>query len=226
MHLPSSTSTPETADTASNSTVICQDCGSQDSWVIHSARLRGVLRFFCTHCLLRNHPMSFCPTCFAFYYSSPPHQSRRVSCSKCGSHTHIHCAGGDDESSSPPYLCPYLCPPCLNPSSFSFFRPIVDANGVRFLDKSLSEAFLCAAKISAFSMSRAVFVANLEAELKGRECAVAKKREREALEDVVKLYEKARLAIQKLREGSVEISGDYQKPKQMIERSGQDIQEK
>ena len=75
---------------------------------------------------------------------------------------------------------------------------------------------MCAAKISAFSMSRAVFVANLEAELKGRECAVAKKREREALEDVVKLYEKARLAIQKLREGSVEISGDYQKPKQSV----------
>ncbi|RID52199.1 hypothetical protein BRARA_H02816 [Brassica rapa] len=226
MNLPSSTS--EAADSAATPAETCEQCGSQDSWVIHSARHRGVLRFFCTHCLLRNHPTSFCPTCFAFYDSSPPHHSCRVSCSKCGSHTHLHCAGGDEESSSPPCLCPYLCPPCLNPSSFSFFRPIINADGVRCMDKPLSEAFLCAAKISAFSMSRAVSVANMEVEWKGRECAVSKKRLREAVEDVVKLNEKVRLAIAQVEEES----GDQdQKPKQsvaskVIESSGQVIQEK
>ncbi|XP_033133455.1 uncharacterized protein LOC103836329 [Brassica rapa] len=216
MNLPSST--PETADSAATPAEICEQCGSQDSWVIHSARHRGVLRFFCTHCLLRNHPTSFCPTCFAFYDSSPPHHSCRVSCSKCGSHTHLHCAGGDEESSSPPYLCP----PCLNPSSFSFFRPIINADGARCMDKPLSEAFLCAAKISAFSMSRAVVVANSEAEWKGRECAVAKKRLREAVEDVLELNEKVRLAIAKVKEES----GDQDQKPKVIESSGQVIQEK
>ena len=65
-------------------------------------------------------------------------------------------------------------------------------------------------------MNRAVCAFKMEAERKGKEGAVAKKRAREALEYFVKLYEKARLAIQKLREGSVEISGDYQKPKQSV----------
>uniref|UniRef100_M4FES3 Uncharacterized protein n=1 Tax=Brassica campestris TaxID=3711 RepID=M4FES3_BRACM len=69
MNLPSSTatSTSESPDTAAGaiSPETCGGCKRQDSWVIHSARLRGILRFYCTHCLLRNHPASFCPTCFA-----------------------------------------------------------------------------------------------------------------------------------------------------------------
>lgn len=81
------------------------------------------------------------------------------------------------------------------------------------MDKPLSEAFLCAAKISALSMKRAVFVANLEAELKGRECVAAKKRAREALEDVLKIDEKERAATPKVNEAS----GDQeQKPKQSL----------
>ncbi|CAH8384018.1 unnamed protein product [Eruca vesicaria subsp. sativa] len=185
MNLPSSTS--NSANTTSNPPEICENCRSQDSWIIHPARYRSIFTFFCTHCLLRKHPASFCPTCFSFYDSSPPHHSRRVSCSDCGSHTHIHCAGG--EAVSPPYRCP----PCRDPDSFSFFRPIIDANGVRCVDKSLSEVFLCAAKISAASMSKAVNFAKCEAERRGREAAVAKMRAREALVDVLKLDEKAKL---------------------------------
>ncbi|KAH0916640.1 hypothetical protein HID58_031086 [Brassica napus] len=202
MNLPSSTpATSETADSASYSTETCDYCGSQDSWVIHPARLRGVLRFFCTHCLLRSHPMSFCPTCLAFYDSSPPpHQSRRVSCSDCGSYTHIQCADGDDDA----VYTHYLCPPCRDPISFSFFRPFVDTDGVPCLDKSLSEAFLCACKIAAFSMNRAVCAFKMEAERKGKEGAVEKKRACETLEYFVKLYEKARSDVDKLREASFE----------------------
>lgn len=176
MNLPSSTD-----DSASYSTEICDYCSSQDSWVIHPARLR----FFCTHCLLRSHP-SFCPTCLAFYDSSPPHQSSRVPCSDCGSYTHIQCAGDDAVSTH------YLCPPCQDPIYFSFFSPTVDTDGVRCLDESLSEAFLCACKIAVFSMSKAVYFAKMEAQRKGKESAVGKniardvgeKRAREALEYV------------------------------------------
>ncbi|KAF8110094.1 hypothetical protein N665_0088s0105 [Sinapis alba] len=214
MNLPSSTatSTSESTHTAAISSETCDTCGSQDSWVIHSARLRGILRFFCTHCLLRNHPASFCPTCFAFYDSSPPHQSRRVSCSDCSSVTHIQCAG---DAKSPPYRCP----PCRDPDSFSFFRPIVGPDGARCMDKSLSDAFLCAAKIAAFSMNKAVTFYKSEAERKGKDAAVAKKRAREALEDVLKLDEKAKLAVSK--PSSVEVSGNRdQKPKQSPASNG------
>ncbi|KAL0694571.1 hypothetical protein Bca4012_061752 [Brassica carinata] len=215
MNLPSSTATSTSESTAphpsATSSKICNGCHSQDSWVIHSARLRGILRFYCTHCLLRNHPASFCPTCFAFYDSSPPHQSRRVSCSDCNSSTHIHCAG---DAKSPPYRCP----PCRAPDSFSFFRPIVDENGARCMDKSLSDAFLCAAKIAASSMNKAVTFYRGEAERKGRDAAVAKKRAREALEDVLKLDEKAKLVVSK---PSVEVSGNRdQKPKQSPASNG------
>ncbi|KAJ0250662.1 hypothetical protein HA466_0139680 [Hirschfeldia incana] len=189
MNLPSSTS----ADTAANTPEICDGCGSRDSWVIHPARYRSTLCFFCTHCLLRKHPTSFCPSCFAFYDSSPPHHFRRVSCSDCGSYTHIHCAGAGDDANSPPYRCP----PCRDPDSFSFFRPIIDAaNGVRCMDKSLSGAFLCAAKIAASSMNKAVYIAKCDAERKGKEAAVARKRAREALDDVIKLDKKAKSDVE------------------------------
>lgn len=62
-------------------------------------------------------------------------------------------------------------------------------------------------------MKRAVVVAKLEAELKGRECVAAKKRAREALEDVLKIDEKERAATPKVNEAS----GDQeQKPKQSL----------
>ncbi|XP_010475787.1 PREDICTED: uncharacterized protein LOC104755145 [Camelina sativa] len=214
MNLPSSTPTTATATSTSpssdasetNLTERCDDCGSRDSWVIHTVRLRGTLRYFCTHCLLRNHPSSFCPICFAFYDSSPPHTSRRVACSnsKCHSLTHIHCAGEAKPASS------YLCPPCRNPNSFSFFRLIVDENGSRSIDKSLSEAFLCAAKIAASSMNKAVIAAKCDADRRGKEAALARKRAREALEHVVTLdaKEKARSVVPKLKEASID-----QKPK-------------
>ncbi|KAG2255140.1 hypothetical protein Bca52824_074434 [Brassica carinata] len=124
MNLPSSTSVTSASDSDTspeNSPDTCEGCGSRDSWVTHSARFRCIIRFYCTHCLLRKHPTSFCPSCLAFYDSSPPHHSHRVSCSDCGSYTHIHCAGDDANST------PYRCPPCRNPDSFSFFRPIIDA---------------------------------------------------------------------------------------------------
>ncbi|ESQ35919.1 hypothetical protein EUTSA_v10008580mg [Eutrema salsugineum] len=207
MNLPSSTAAPTSVTSTSaadDSGEICEECGS-GAWVIHPARVRTVLRFLCTHCLLRKHPQSFCPSCFAFYDSSPPHPSRRVTCYNCLSNTHIVCAGEVNSST-------FLCPPCRDPDSFSFFRPIIGTNGSRSIDKSLSEVFLCAAKISASSMNKAVSATRCEAERKGKEAALARKRAREALEDVVKLddKEKAKSVIPKLKETSVDRD---QKPK-------------
>ncbi|KAL1225495.1 hypothetical protein V5N11_003414 [Cardamine amara subsp. amara] len=219
MNLPSSTAKPTTATStsassdaaAANSTGECEGCETKDVWVLHTVRLRATLRVFCTHCLLRHHPMSFCPSCFAFYDSSPPHVSRRVSCSKCLSLTHTHCLA----DANPPS---YLCPPCRDPDKFSFFRPIIGPDGARSVDKSLSEAFYCAAKIAASSMNKAVSFTKSEAERRSKEAALAKKRAREALEHVVMLdaKEKARLVIPKLKEASVELSANRvidQKPK-------------
>lgn len=76
--------------------------------------------------------------------------------------------------------------------------------------------------IAAFSMNRAVCAFKMEAERKGKEGAVAKKRAREALEYYVKLYEKARSDVDKLREASFELSGgdQEQKPKQSLASNG------
>ncbi|CAN8294634.1 unnamed protein product [Cochlearia groenlandica] len=210
----SATSTSSSSDTAAeNSTERCEGCRSHDAFVIHTVRRHATLQRLCTHCLLRNHPASFCPTCFTFYDSSPPHPSRRVSCSNCLSLTHTHCAS-DEESSS------YRCPPCRNPSSFSFFRPIIGSNGGRFVDKSLSEAFLCAARIAASSMNKAVSAAKCVAELRGKEAATVRKRLREALEEAIMLddKDKTRCVVPKLRESSVEFLD--QKPKLYQESYG------
>ncbi|CAN8305750.1 unnamed protein product [Cochlearia groenlandica] len=223
MNLPSSTATPSSSTSPSSSTADrCDDCGIKDSWIIHTARLYGNLRHFCTHCLLRNHPTSFCPSCFAFYDSSPPHPSRRISCSACPSSTHINCAAADSKSAS------YLCPPCRNPNSFSFFKPIIGVDGVRSVDKSLSEAFYCAAKIASSSMNKAVAAAKCDAQRRGTEAALARKRAREALEHVVFLEakEKAKLVVPKVKEASLEVSAKAeQKPKVSNVTNGSNVKE-
>ena len=63
-------------------------------------------------------------------------------------------------------------------------------------------------------MSKAVTFFRSEAERKGKDAAVAKKRAREALEDVLKLDEKAKLAVSKPSENR------DQKPKQSPASNG------
>ncbi|XVF31528.1 hypothetical protein REPUB_Repub16aG0153400 [Reevesia pubescens] len=150
----------------------CSNCGAHAPHFLHQVRLLGILRRLCTSCVLRLHPSSFCPACFDFYAASPPHPSKRVSCSNCSSFTHSHCAGDT-------LLSSYLCPPCQD-SSFSFF-PLRDNK----MDKKLALALLCAAKIASSSMGKAVTVAWAEADRKVREAALARKRAREALEHLL-----------------------------------------
>ncbi|KAK8520249.1 hypothetical protein V6N13_031289 [Hibiscus sabdariffa] len=155
----------------------CSNCSAHAPSFLHQVRHLGILRRLCTACVLRLHPSSFCPVCFVFYAGSPPHPAKRVACSNCCSITHSHCAGDT-------LLTSYLCPPCKN-SSFSFF-PLRDNK----IDKKLALPLLCASKIASSSMGNAVTVAWAEADRRVREAAIARKRAREALEQLVVLTRK------------------------------------
>lgn len=75
-------------------------------------------------------------------------------------------------------------------------------------------------------MNKAVIAARCDADRRGREAALARKRAREALEHVVMLdaKEKARSVIPKLKEGSVERIID-QKPKLSPASNGGTVKE-
>ncbi|XWS64406.1 hypothetical protein CRYUN_Cryun05aG0001800 [Craigia yunnanensis] len=171
----------------------CGNCGAHVARFLHQVRLLGIFRRLCTSCILRLHPSSFCPTCFTFYAGSPPHPSKRVACSNCSSFTHSHCAGDT-------LLSSYLCPPCKD-SSFSFL-PLRDNK----IDKKLALALLCAAKIAASSMGKAVAVAWAEADRKVREAALARKRAREALEHLLLVTSKDNTKKENEKNVSAELS--------------------
>ncbi|KAH7571268.1 hypothetical protein JRO89_XS04G0011300 [Xanthoceras sorbifolium] len=169
----------------------CGNCGAHLRGLLHNVRLRGIQRRLCTSCVLRLHPSAFCPLCFAYYDSNPPHPSKRFACSKCASFTHSHCVP------SPPPPPPYLCPPCScpSPASFTFFRNDAAADGCsvgggRRVDGKSAAVLLCAARIASASMTKAVAVARIEAEKKAKDAASARKRAREALERVALLITK------------------------------------
>ncbi|EEF50029.1 uncharacterized protein LOC8274959 [Ricinus communis] len=167
---------PITPNKSNTSTIGgCGNCSSKETFLLHHVRVRGVHRRLCTSCVLRAHPSSFCPCCFTFYDTSPPPPSKRISCSNCTSFTHSHCA-----TSSPPF--PFLCPPCAD-ANFNFFN--FENINKKTIDKDMATVLLCAAKIAANSMAKAVNVARTEAERRVREAAVCRKRAREALEHVL-----------------------------------------
>ncbi|KDO43435.1 hypothetical protein CISIN_1g025319mg [Citrus sinensis] len=155
----------------------CGNCGAHVATFLFNVRLRGIHRRLCTKCVLKLHPSSFCPVCFAFYDSNPPHPSKRQACSQCSSFTHSHCA------TSPP--SPYLCRLC-SPSSYSSITLMNDmpSSSPKRIDDKSAAMVLCAAKIASSSMAKAVTVARNEAEKKVRDAALARKKAREALERV------------------------------------------
>ncbi|XP_021281546.1 uncharacterized protein LOC110414605 [Herrania umbratica] len=173
------TTTKLTCQTLGNPSKECSNCGVHVPYFLHQVRLLGIQRRLCTSCVLRLHPSSFCPACFAFYGGTLPHPSKRIACSNCSSFTHSHCAGDN-------LLSSYLCPPCKD-SSFSFF-PLKDNK----IDKKLALALLCAAKIASSSMGKALTVAWTEADRKVREAALARKRAREALEHLLHITREER----------------------------------
>ncbi|GLT88458.1 hypothetical protein SLE2022_064840 [Rubroshorea leprosula] len=163
--------TPAKAGNRKAPTGQCSNCCVSTLHFLHHVCHRGIQRLLCTSCVLRFHPTSFCPSCFTFYDAVLPHPSKRISCSKCASFTHTHCA-----ATSP--LSPYICPPCKN-SSFSFFHQSDR------IDKRQAIVLLCASRIAMSSMTKSTASARKEAERKVREAAVARMRAREALEHLV-----------------------------------------
>ncbi|KAM6597697.1 hypothetical protein CsatA_008221 [Cannabis sativa] len=207
-------------------TAECGNCGSPNRWVLHHVRIRGIHRRLCTTCVLRLHPSLFCPGCFQFYDSNNvPPPSKRLTCSKCSSFTHTHCAQTPPPSRPPPTsssasvmasssgsASSYLCPACASPN-FNFFD--VDSEPNRAIDKKLALVLLCAAKISAASMTKAVIVARAEAERRVREAALARKRAKEALDNLATLFSsRGEKAMRKdvVGDGSAVVSGSRKNP--------------
>ncbi|XP_062081735.1 uncharacterized protein LOC133788318 [Humulus lupulus] len=200
-------------------TAECGNCGSPNRWVLHHVRIRGIHRRLCTTCVLRLHPSLFCPGCFQFYDSNNvPPPSKRLTCSKCSSFTHSHCAQPptapptSSASASSSSSASYLCPACASPN-FNFFD--IDSEPNRAIDKRLALVLLCAAKISAASMTKAVIVARAEAERRVREAALARKRAKEALDNLAILFHsRGDKAMRKdvVGEGSAEVSGSRKTP--------------
>ncbi|XP_051147156.1 uncharacterized protein LOC127262494 [Andrographis paniculata] len=165
----------------------CGNCDVVDRLLIHHVRHRGTFRRLCTSCVLREHPQSFCPTCFQVYPPTPSVEDA-VTCGKCYSLSHSRCVS----TATGPIPNPYICPLCVSPNS-PIFKPITAKEdpslpeGFRQLDRESVTILLAAAKIAYASMSRAAVVAKEEADRRAKEAALARKRAKEALEHVAYL---------------------------------------
>ncbi|KAL3515866.1 hypothetical protein ACH5RR_022768 [Cinchona calisaya] len=194
-------SSPSAAAAAAAPTT-CGNCGVEERRLLHHVRHRGVFRRLCTTCVLRLHPQSFCPTCFAVYHPSPPPSGPNdaVTCIKCYSSSHSRCVGPNSPN-------PYICPNCVNPNSPIFALKKAKDLGIesseavsgnnagdcRVIDKKAAKILLAAARIAAVSMSKAAVAARAEAERRAKEAAFTRKRAREALEHVAYLVAKEKL---------------------------------
>ncbi|CAK9185984.1 unnamed protein product [Ilex paraguariensis] len=201
-----------TTTTATPLATVCGHCGVQERRLLHHVRHRGIFRRFCTTCVLRLHPQSFCPTCFNVYHPTPPLTSQNdavVACFKCYSSSHSQCVG-----STP--LKPYVCPLCINPNVPIFtLKMAEDGNGnsssginenCRVIDKLGAKVLLAASKIAAGSMSKAAVTARAEAERRAKEAAFTRKRAGEALKHVAFLVSKEKLKRKELL-AAAEVSG-------------------
>ncbi|GAB4835598.1 hypothetical protein Ancab_000506 [Ancistrocladus abbreviatus] len=196
---------------STSATTICNHCNSDDRWLLHNVRLRGLYRKLCTSCVLKLHPSSFCPTCFALHEpSSHPtpslhnsNNNRTLVCFKCSSLSHATCVPPNAPKS------PYLCPPCSNPNFkfFDFKKPNSSKTHKegenlkndlhQSMDQKSAKVLFAAAKIAANSMSKAAASAKGEAERRVREAALARKRAKEALEHVALIAAREREKVKR-----------------------------
>eukprot|EP00268_Persea_americana_P013156 TRINITY_DN15737_c0_g1_i1.p1 TRINITY_DN15737_c0_g1~~TRINITY_DN15737_c0_g1_i1.p1 ORF type:complete len:338 (-),score=73.47 TRINITY_DN15737_c0_g1_i1:505-1518(-) len=162
------------------SSVECTGCRQDHRpHLLHNLRHRGSFHRICTSCVLKSHPGSFCPCCLDLFDGPPP--SDLIKCSKCPATAHPACVR--PETAASPAPAAYVCPSCSNPS-FSFFDASRRSESKRVIDLKSAKALLAAARIAAASMNRAANLARLEAEKKVKEAAFARKRARDALENV------------------------------------------
>ncbi|PKA65674.1 hypothetical protein AXF42_Ash013088 [Apostasia shenzhenica] len=159
-------------------------CDAVEPWPVHQVRHRNnVFLRLCTSCVLKNHPGSFCCSCFEVldHAERPP----LVHCSKCPSVAHLSCL--PDPTLAPLFLCPACDSP--SPTSFSYF-PYSKKSADRIIGLRASKILLAAARLSATSMTRAAALARADAEKKVKEAALAKKRARDMLDMALSISEK------------------------------------
>ncbi|KAK2976332.1 hypothetical protein RJ640_008786 [Escallonia rubra] len=184
----------------------CVNCGAEERRLpLHHVRHRGVFRRLCTSCVLRLHPQSFCPTCFAVYDRPPPPSHDFATCLRCYSSSHSLCVG----PSSSHHPDRYTCPLCLNPTAPIFSVKHGEdgggSEGYKEIDKKGAKVLLAAAKIAAVSMNKAAVATRAEAEKRAKEAASTRKRAKELLEHVASLVAKDKLKRKELL--SPEVSG-------------------
>ncbi|XP_027368721.1 uncharacterized protein LOC113874705 [Abrus precatorius] len=158
----------------------CVLCGASQtlSVIIHNVRYRSKTHSYCTNCVLRQHPGTFCPICFELFDDSL-RPNLRLMCVRCPSIAHRSCAlpSTDDSAAAAPA---FLCPTCVDPN-ITFFKPPDRETGA--CDVESGKVLVAAAQIAALSMSRAAAAARFEAERRAREAVVAKRRAKEAVEN-------------------------------------------
>ncbi|KAF8401221.1 hypothetical protein HHK36_012150 [Tetracentron sinense] len=117
----------------------CDGCSSEERWVLHRVRHRGIYRRLCTSCVLNIFPGSFCPICYELHLHM-----------KCPSISHL----ASDVAAH------YLCPPCVSPSFLFFDVGTSNNNKIKGEDGAINhksaKLLLAAAGIATLSMNKAV----------------------------------------------------------------------
>ncbi|CAL0330242.1 unnamed protein product [Lupinus luteus] len=169
----------------------CTSCATTQrlSLIIHNVRYLAHNRHFCTNCLLKNHHGLFCPICFQVYTDSPPpHQ--RLMCLRCPSIAHRSCALPFSTTTANAGSVPvFLCPACAD-HKFSYFNISAADRISRTVDDKSFKVLAAASRIAAVSMSKGAAAARFEAERRAVEAAVARKRAKEALEELASIQAK------------------------------------
>ncbi|KAK7264803.1 hypothetical protein RJT34_32414 [Clitoria ternatea] len=185
---------------SSSSPSQCDLCSTTQSLslIIHNVRSRFHNRRFCTNCVLKQHPGTFCPICFELFDDSiSPHH--RLMCVRCPAVAHRSCVFS---SATPPP--PFKCPTCLHPN-LTFFNPPNPKTGA--IDAQSAKVLVTAARIAAVSMSKAAAAARSEAERCAREACLAKKRAKEALETLLEIVAKEKEGHKEQQKGRASGAG-------------------
>ncbi|KAJ4789794.1 Transcription factor bHLH131 [Rhynchospora pubera] len=171
-----------TAAAATGCTATGESCRTREAWPLHHVKHQGGYLRLCTACVLKYHPSLFCSLCLDLIDPSPnPPNHPTIHCSSCHNVCHASCL--PPSSSSDFFLCP-SCSSSATASAAAAADSLASSSRRRTLDLPYARSLLCAARLSAQSMTRAAAAARADADRKAKEAAAARKRAREMLERV------------------------------------------
>ncbi|KAL9687600.1 hypothetical protein QQ045_032005 [Rhodiola kirilowii] len=164
----------------------CDKCGGVNRFVLHNIRYLNDLRRFCTACVLKTFPESFCSVCFRVFETLPPPPERWMCTTDgCRSVAHWSCTVSGDHGKK------YECRHCKNRNP-NFFE--LKSDGARGrcgkgdeIDLASAGRLFAAASISSASMKKAALFARAEAERRAGEALVARRNAKEALEKLASI---------------------------------------